>query len=59
MARPATTGLARIPGGLKHTGERDIDRVFVGGDLKVNHRKVLHQDMAEIEKEVSRRVAMK
>ncbi len=41
------------------TGERDIDRVFVGGELKVDHGKVLHQDMAEIEKEVSRRVTMK
>jgi hypothetical protein len=41
------------------TGERDIDRVFVEGDLKVDHGQVLHQDIAEIEKEVSRRVAMK
>jgi len=41
------------------TGERDIDSVFVGGELKVDHGRVLHQDMAGIEKEVSRRVSMK
>jgi 5-methylthioadenosine/S-adenosylhomocysteine deaminase len=41
------------------TGERDIDRVFVGGELKVDHGQLLHQDMAGIEKEVSRRVSMK
>jgi 5-methylthioadenosine/S-adenosylhomocysteine deaminase len=40
-------------------GERDIDRVFVGGELKVDHGQLLHQDMAGIEKEVSRRVAAK
>jgi 5-methylthioadenosine/S-adenosylhomocysteine deaminase len=40
------------------TGERDIERVFVGGELKVEHGEVLHQDMAAIEKQVSRRVAM-
>jgi 5-methylthioadenosine/S-adenosylhomocysteine deaminase len=38
-------------------GERDIDRVYVGGDLKVNNGHMLHQDMTGIEKEVSRRVA--
>jgi 5-methylthioadenosine/S-adenosylhomocysteine deaminase len=41
------------------TGERDIDRVFVGGELKVDHGQLLHQDMAGIEKEVSRRVSTK
>jgi 5-methylthioadenosine/S-adenosylhomocysteine deaminase len=36
-------------------GERDIDRIFVGGDLKVDHGRMLHQDMEGTEKEVSRR----
>jgi 5-methylthioadenosine/S-adenosylhomocysteine deaminase len=41
------------------TGERDIDRVFVGGELKVEHGQMLHQDMTGVEKEVSRRAAMR
>jgi len=40
-------------------GERDIDRVFVGGELKVDHGRMLGQDMAGTEKEVSRRVLMR
>jgi 5-methylthioadenosine/S-adenosylhomocysteine deaminase len=40
------------------TGERDIDRVFVGGELEVEHGRTLHQDMSGIEREVSRRAAM-
>lgn len=38
------------------TGEREIVQVFVGGELKVEDGKVLHQDMAAIRKEVYRRV---
>jgi cytosine/adenosine deaminase-related metal-dependent hydrolase len=38
------------------TGERDIDQVFVGGDLKVDHGKMLNQDMSAVQQEVSRRV---
>jgi 5-methylthioadenosine/S-adenosylhomocysteine deaminase len=41
------------------TGERDIDRVFVGGELKVDHGRMLHQDMEGVEKEVSRRALMR
>jgi 5-methylthioadenosine/S-adenosylhomocysteine deaminase len=41
------------------TGERDIDRVFVGGELKVDHGQMVHQDMTGVEKEVSRRAAMR
>jgi len=40
------------------TGERDIDRVFVGGELEVEHGRLLHQDMTGVEKEVSRRASM-
>jgi 5-methylthioadenosine/S-adenosylhomocysteine deaminase len=40
-------------------GERDIDRVFVGGELKVDHGQMLHQDMTGVEKEVSRRASMR
>ncbi|MGC2404779.1 MAG: amidohydrolase family protein [Acidobacteriaceae bacterium] len=36
-------------------GERDIDRVYVGGELMVDHGRMLHQDMSGVEKEVSRR----
>ncbi len=38
-------------------GERDIDRVYVGGTLKVDHGRMLQQDMTGVEKEVSRRAA--
>lgn len=37
--------------------ERDIDRVYVGGELKVDHGKVLQQDMEKINSEVNRRAA--
>jgi 5-methylthioadenosine/S-adenosylhomocysteine deaminase len=40
------------------TGERDIDRVYVGGDLKVYHGHMLHQDLDGVEKEVGRRVVL-
>ncbi len=39
------------------TGERDLDRVYVGGELKVEHGQVLHQDTVAVQKEVNRRVA--
>jgi len=38
------------------TGERDIDRVYVGGELKVEHGELLHQDISGIREEVNRRV---
>jgi cytosine/adenosine deaminase-related metal-dependent hydrolase len=37
------------------TAERDIDRVYVGGELKVERGKVLGQDMGKIQAEVDRR----
>ena len=40
------------------TGERDIDRVYVGGDIKVDHGHMQNQDMNGVEKEVSRRAAL-
>jgi 5-methylthioadenosine/S-adenosylhomocysteine deaminase len=40
-------------------GERDINRVFVGGDLKVDHGRLLNQDMDGTEKEVSRRALLR
>lgn len=40
------------------TGERDIASVYVGGDLKVYHGHMLHQDPDGVEKEVTRRVAL-
>jgi cytosine/adenosine deaminase-related metal-dependent hydrolase len=39
------------------TGERDIDQVFVGGDLKVDHGQMSHQDLPAIQEEVRERVA--
>jgi 5-methylthioadenosine/S-adenosylhomocysteine deaminase len=39
------------------TGERDVDKVFVGGEVKVEHGEMLHQDMVGIEKEVRARVS--
>ncbi len=39
------------------TGERDINEVFVGGELRVDHGKVLQQDMDAVQQEVNRRVA--
>jgi cytosine/adenosine deaminase-related metal-dependent hydrolase len=41
------------------TGERDIDEVFVGGELRVDHGKVLQQDMEAVQQEVNRRVTEK
>jgi 5-methylthioadenosine/S-adenosylhomocysteine deaminase len=41
------------------TSERDIDQVFVGGVLRVDHGKVLQQDIEVVQKEVNRRVAEK
>jgi 5-methylthioadenosine/S-adenosylhomocysteine deaminase len=41
------------------TGERGVDQVFVGGEVKVDHGRVLGQDMAAIEKEVHGRVSGK
>jgi cytosine/adenosine deaminase-related metal-dependent hydrolase len=37
------------------TAERDIDRVYVGGELKVERGKLLGQDMEKIQAEVDRR----
>jgi cytosine/adenosine deaminase-related metal-dependent hydrolase len=39
------------------TGERDVDQIFVGGELKVDHGRLLNQDMAAVEKEVHTRVS--
>jgi len=39
------------------TAERDIDRVYVGGELMVDRGKVLMQDMVKIQAEVNRRSA--
>lgn len=39
-------------------GERDINQVYIGGELKVEHGRMLRQEMGAIEKEVSRRAAM-
>ena len=38
------------------TAQRDIDRVYVGGDLEVDHGQLLHQDMTTVQKEVNQRV---
>jgi 5-methylthioadenosine/S-adenosylhomocysteine deaminase len=37
------------------TAQPDIDRVYVGGDLKVDHGQLLHQDVATIQREVNQR----
>jgi cytosine/adenosine deaminase-related metal-dependent hydrolase len=37
------------------TEERDIDRVYVGGELKVEQGRLLHQDISKILAEVNRR----
>jgi cytosine/adenosine deaminase-related metal-dependent hydrolase len=39
------------------TAERDVDRIYVGGELRVDHGQVLHQAMTEIKKEVNQCVA--
>jgi 5-methylthioadenosine/S-adenosylhomocysteine deaminase len=38
-------------------GERDLERVYVGGDLLVQNGAMLKQDMTKERAEVSRRVA--
>jgi 5-methylthioadenosine/S-adenosylhomocysteine deaminase len=38
------------------TAQPDIDRVYVGGDLMVKHGELLHQDSAEIRRQVNQRV---
>jgi len=38
------------------TGERDIDSVYVGGDLIVEHGKFLHQDFNKVQAESAKRV---
>jgi cytosine/adenosine deaminase-related metal-dependent hydrolase len=37
------------------TGERDIDQVYVGGELKVDHGRIVHPDLQAVEDEVRRR----
>ncbi len=37
------------------TAQPDIDRVYVGGDLRVDHGQLLHQDVAKIQREVNQR----
>ncbi len=38
-------------------GERDLERVYVGGELKVEHGKLLGQDMIKVQAETDRRSA--
>jgi hypothetical protein len=38
-------------------GERDLERVYVGGELKVDHGKMLGQDMTKVQTETDRRSA--
>ncbi len=38
-------------------GERDLERVYVGGELKVDHSKLLGQDMKKVQEETDRRSA--
>ena len=37
--------------------ERDVDRVYVGGELKVEHGHLLQQDLANVQREVKQRVS--
>jgi 5-methylthioadenosine/S-adenosylhomocysteine deaminase len=39
------------------TGERDLERVYVGGELLVQNGVLLKQDMAKVKGEVNKRVA--
>jgi 5-methylthioadenosine/S-adenosylhomocysteine deaminase len=39
------------------TSQNDIDSIYVGGDLKVDHSKLLGQDFAKVQAETDRRVA--
>jgi hypothetical protein len=43
-------------GMTKVTSERDIEQVFVGGELKVDHGEMVQQDLPGIQNEVYRRV---
>jgi len=38
-------------------GERDLERVYIGGKLKVDHGKLLDQDMDKVQRETNRRSA--
>ena len=38
-------------------GERDLERVYIGGQLKVDHGKLLGQDMQRVQSETDRRSA--
>jgi cytosine/adenosine deaminase-related metal-dependent hydrolase len=39
------------------TSQPDLERVYVGGELMVDHGKLLHNDLAHVEHEVDQRVA--
>ena len=39
------------------TSQPDLERVYIGGELLVNHGKLLHQDLNKVEHEVDARVA--
>lgn len=39
------------------TSQPDLERVYVGGELLVEHGKLLHQDLTKVEREVDARVA--
>jgi 5-methylthioadenosine/S-adenosylhomocysteine deaminase len=39
------------------TGERDLERVYVGGELKVDHGMLIGQDMRKVHTETDRRSA--
>jgi cytosine/adenosine deaminase-related metal-dependent hydrolase len=39
------------------TGERDLERVYVGGELKVERGNLLEQDMTKVREETDRRSA--
>jgi 5-methylthioadenosine/S-adenosylhomocysteine deaminase len=39
------------------TSQPDLERVYVGGELLVDHGKLLHQDLSKVEHEVDTRVA--
>jgi 5-methylthioadenosine/S-adenosylhomocysteine deaminase len=38
------------------TAEPDIERVYVGGELMVDHDRLVHQDLDKVRAEVNRRV---
>jgi len=37
-------------------GEQDIDSVYVGGEMQVDHDRILHNDFAKVQAEVDKRV---